>query len=231
MCFSATASFISGTALCVIGIATLKQTKAPAEIPFALFPLLFGIQQLTEGVIWLSFSHNIPVLRQVMTYIYSLFSHLLWPIYVPFAIGMIEVVKWRKKALLVILALGVTVGLFLLYWITAGPLNAEVISHHIVYVSPHFYSVPAMILYFTATCISCFFSSHGFIRLLGVLLVLSLIGAQIAHSVALVSIWCFFAAILSLLVYLHLRFRDRGWGQNKFAIIPERQQTYHKELH
>ena len=54
MCFSATASFISGTALCVIGVATLKQTKAPAEIPFALIPLLFGIQQLTEGVIWLS---------------------------------------------------------------------------------------------------------------------------------------------------------------------------------
>ena len=135
MCFSATASFISGTALCVIGVATLKQTKAPAEVPFALFPLLFGIQQLTEGVIWLSFSYSIPVLRQVMTYIYSLFSHLLWPIYVPLAVGIMEEVKWRKKALLVLLVLGVSVGLFLSYWITAGPLNAAVISHHIVYIS------------------------------------------------------------------------------------------------
>ena len=231
MCFSATASFISGTALCVIGVATLKQTRSTNEIPFALIPLLFGIQQLTEGVIWLSFSYNIPVLRQVMTYIYSLFSHFVWPIYVPFAIGIMEVVKWRKKALLVLLVLGVIVGLFLLYWITAGPLNAEIISHHIVYVSPHFYSVPAMILYFTATCISCFFSSHGFIRLLGVLLVLSLIGAQIVHSVALVSIWCFFAAILSLLVYLHLRFRDSGWGQNKLTIIPKGSKAHHKEMH
>lgn len=231
MCFSATASFISGTALCVIGVATLKQTKAPAEIPFALIPLLFGIQQLTEGVIWLSFNYSIPVLRQVMTYIYSLFSHFIWPIYVPFAIGIMEVVKWRKKVLLVLLVFGVTVGLFLLYWITAGPLNAEVISHHIVYISPHFYSVPVMILYFTATCISCFFSSHGFIRLLGVLLVLSLIGAQIAYSVALVSIWCFFAAILSLLVYLHLRFRDSGWGQNKLIVIPDAGKAYHKEPH
>ena len=51
MCFSATASFISGTALCAIGVATLKQTKASAEIPFALIPLLFGIQQLTEGAL------------------------------------------------------------------------------------------------------------------------------------------------------------------------------------
>ena len=41
MCFSTTASFISGTALFVIGIATLKQTKATAEVPFALkWPLL-----------------------------------------------------------------------------------------------------------------------------------------------------------------------------------------------
>ena len=230
MCFSATASFISGTTLCVIGIATLKQTKASVEVPFALIPLLFGIQQLTEGVIWLSFRHNIPVPRHVVTYLYSLFSHVLWPIYVPFAIGIMEVVRWRKKALFVLLVLGITVGLFLLYWITTGPLNAEIVSHHVVYISPHFYSIPAMILYFTATCISCFFSSHKFIRLLGVLLVLSLIAAQIAHSVALVSIWCFFAAILSLLVYLHLRIRDRGWGQNKLVSIPGGSQANHKVI-
>lgn len=231
MCFSATASFISGTALCVIGIATLKQTKGSPEVPFALIPLLFGIQQLIEGVIWLSFSHNIPVLSRVMTYLYSLFSHVLWPIYVPFAIGIMEVVRWRKKALFVLLVLGITVGLFLLYWITAGPLNAEVVSHHIVYVSPHFYSIPAMILYFTATCISCFISSHRFIRLLGILLVFSLIAAQIAHSVALVSIWCFFAAILSMLVYLHLRIRDSGWAKTKLAIIPDESKVHHKNVH
>jgi len=32
MYFSATVSFISGTALCVTGVATLKQTKAPVEV-------------------------------------------------------------------------------------------------------------------------------------------------------------------------------------------------------
>lgn len=205
MCFSATASFISGTALCAIGIATLKQTKARAEVPFAMIPLLFGIQQLTEGVIWLSFSHNMPELKRVMTYLYSLFSHVLWPIYVPLSIGIIEVVRWRKKALHVLLVIGISVASFLFYWITAGPLNAEVISHHIVYISPHFYSGQVMVFYFTATCISCFFSSHRFIRLLGALLIASLIAAQVAHSIALVSIWCFFAAIISLLVYFYFR--------------------------
>lgn len=214
MCFSSSASFIAGTTLCVIGVASLKQAKARNEIPFAMIPLLFGIQQLTEGVIWLSFSHDIPQLKQAMTYLYSLFSHVVWPIYVPFAIGIMESVRWRMKVLNAILVIGFTVSLFLLYWITVGPLYAEVVSNHIVYMSPHFYSIPAMILYFTATCVSGFFSSHGFVKFLGVLLIVTLIAAQIAHSIALVSIWCFFAAILSLLVYMHLKQRERGWGQN-----------------
>jgi hypothetical protein len=42
------------------------------------------------------------------------------------------------------------------------------------------------------------------------LALVSFITAYLVHRAALVSIWCFFAAILSLLIYLHLRFRERG---------------------
>jgi hypothetical protein len=44
----------------------------------------------------------------------------------------------------------------------------------------------------------------------GVLALLSFIAEYLVHIMALVSIWCFFAAILSLLIYFHLRFRDLG---------------------
>ena len=44
MCFSATASFIAGISLSVIGVATVKKAERKAEIPFAMIPLLFGIQ-------------------------------------------------------------------------------------------------------------------------------------------------------------------------------------------
>ena len=87
---------------------------------------------------------------------------------------------------------------------------ADVVGRHIVYASPHFYLVPVMVLYLAATCVSCFFSSHGFVKMFGVLALLSFIAAYLVHVGALVSIWCFFAAILSLLIYLHLRFRARG---------------------
>ena len=210
MCFSASASFIAGTSLSALGVAALRHTEARTEQPLAMIPLLFGVQQLTEGVIWLTFSHDAPILKQTMTYVYSGFSHVLWPMYVPFAIGVLEAVRWRKRTLFAFEAAGIAVGLYLLYSIVARPLVAELVGGHIVYDSPHFYLVPVMVLYLAATCVSCFFSSHAFVKLFGVLSLLSFIAAYLVHVMALVSIWCFFAAILSVLIYIHLRFRDRG---------------------
>ncbi len=210
MCFSASASFIAGTSLSAIGVAALKKTRTKAEVPFALIPLLFGIQQLIEGVIWLTFRYDAPLLKHTMTYLYSGFSHVLWPLYVPFAMGFMESARWRKKVMWAFEVAGVSVGLYLLYFIVTRPVVAEIAGRHIVYDSPHFYLIPVMVLYLTSTCLTGFFSTHGFVKLFGVLMLLSFIAAYIVHAMALVSIWCFFAAVLSLLIYLHLRFRDLG---------------------
>ena len=210
MCFSASASFVAGTSLSGIGVAALQNVETKHERPFAMIPLLFGIQQLTEGVIWLTFSHEAPLLKTVMTYIYSLFSHVLWPMYVPFAVGVLEAVRWRKKAFLAFEVAGVAVGLYLLYFVVTAPVVASVIGMHIVYLSPHFYIIPVMALYLAATCISCFASSHRFVQLFGVLALMSFVAAYLVHVLAFISIWCFFAAVLSLLIYAHLKFRDLG---------------------
>ena len=59
MCFSATASFTAGTALVVVGTIAVRQVRRRSELPFALIPALFGIQQLIEGALWMTFSdHN-----------------------------------------------------------------------------------------------------------------------------------------------------------------------------
>ena len=60
MCFSATASFVAGTSLSVLEFAALKRAKIKSEIPVAIVPLLFGAQQLVEGIIWLSFRTEAP---------------------------------------------------------------------------------------------------------------------------------------------------------------------------
>lgn len=57
MCFSAAASFAGGVIICSIGVATLRKVDKPSQIVFASIPLFFGIQQLIEGVVWLSLTY------------------------------------------------------------------------------------------------------------------------------------------------------------------------------
>ena len=218
MCFSATASFVAGASLSAIGVVTIKSAERRSELPFAAIPLLFGIQQTVEGVMWLTFRQDAPALRQVMTYVYSLFSHVLWPIYVPLALYFLEQTRWRKQAMLAFQIVGTAVGLYLLYSLIARPIVAEV-DQHIVYVSPHFYLGPVIVGYVAATCFSEFFSSHTFVRLFGMLAMLSFIATYLFYAHALVSIWCFFAALLSVLIYMHLRYRTLG-GFPKDRVTP-----------
>lgn len=60
MCFSATASFTAGTALVAVGGLTVHRSRGKAELPLALVPMLFGVQQLTEGVLWLNMDNEFP---------------------------------------------------------------------------------------------------------------------------------------------------------------------------
>lgn len=205
MCFSATASFIAGTVLSVMGAATLRAARKKAEIPFATIPLLFGIQQIVEGVLWLSFRFDAPHLNVAMTYLFSMFSHVLWPMFVPFSIGLLEDVPWRRKAIGGFLMIGIFVGLYLLYMLVDFPVTS-VAAANIVYVSPHFYKIPVMLLYVSATCVSCLFSSKAIIRLFGALAFVLFVLAYELFIVALFSVWCFFAAILSSIIYAHFRF-------------------------
>lgn len=204
MCFSMTASFIAGISLSAVGILTLKKAKRKTEVPFALIPLLFGVQQIIEGVLWLSFRYDTVLLNTAATYAFSVFSHTLWPIFVPFSVGLLEAVQWRRNVLFVFQVVGLGVGLYLLYFIVRYPVIA-VAEENIVYLSPHFYQVPPMMLYLVATCVASFFSSHRLVRVFGVLALLLFFVAYWFYTVALFSVWCFFSAVLSFIIYLYFK--------------------------
>jgi hypothetical protein len=208
MCFSATASFIAGVSLSVLGVATVKKAKRKVEIPFAMIPLLFGIQQIIEGMLWLSFRFEAPLLNVTMTYVFILFSHVLWPIFVPFSIGLVETVSWRKKVISVFQITGIAVGLYLLYFIVRFPVTSEV-NGHIVYVVPYVKEHPVLEFYLAATCVAPFFSSYKIINIYGVLALLLFMVAYWFYTVAFFSVWCFFAAILSVVIYLHFKFENK----------------------
>ena len=218
MCFSATASFSAGAVLLVIGTLTLKAAPEPRELPFAAIPLLFAVQQLTEGVIWLTFSMDAPPLNQVMTYGYSFFSHVLWPVYVPVAVWLLEPPGLRRRVLFGFVAAGVAVGAYLLYMLIAFPVIAQPTGRHIEYVSPHFFAATVMTLYLVSTAVSPVLSRHRLVQVFGVAALLSFVAAYYFFATWFISVWCFFAALMSVVVWLHFSLRS---CENPRPIRPE----------
>jgi hypothetical protein len=203
MCFSATASFTAGALLLGLGTMTLKSTRERREVPFAAIPLLFAIQQLSEGVIWLTFTRDAPLVNTVMTYFYTFFSHVLWPVYVPFAVLMIEPPGPRRTALKAFLAAGLAVGAYLLYILVAFPVVSRPTGEHVEYLSPHFFAALSMTMYLLATTVSLLLSSHRAVKVFGVLALFSFGAAWYFYAIWFISVWCFFAALMSLVIYLH----------------------------
>lgn len=207
MCFSASASFIAGSVLLGSGAFVVTKARRAAEVPFAAIPLLFGVQQFIEGAIWLTFRVEAPPLNSVLTLAYSLFSHVLWPLYVPLAVLLIEPVCWRRRALVASLAAGSASGLYLLANMLRFPIVSRAVGGHIEYASPHFYIPAVMAGYLAGTCVSMLFSSHRMVKLFGAAALASFSVSYVVYTRWLVSVWCFFAALLSLIVLLYFTHR------------------------
>lgn len=199
MCFSATTSFVAGGALAAGGVATVRAAKSGWEIPLASIPLIFGVQQTVEGVVWLSF--GTPWLNTLAAYAYTLFSHVFWPAFVPVAVLLIETSPARRKVLFAFSLLGAALSAYLLYLVTVSPVTAQVAGHSISYDSIYPHPWINVAWYFLAACGSCFVSSHRVINVLGMALLVSFAVAVWFYLYAFFSVWCFFAAILSAIVY------------------------------
>ena len=205
MCFSATASFSAAVVLLGVSVLTLRAARRPRELPLAAIPLLFAIQQLTEGIIWLTFRYEAPLLNTVMTHVYSFFSHVLWPVYVPVAVLLVEPPGWRRTTLAAIAAAGLAVGAYLMYTLVAFTVVARPTGQHIEYVSPHFYAATVMGLYLLSTCVGPILSTHRMVRVFGVLALLSFATVYYFYTTWFISVWCFFAALLSVIILVHGR--------------------------
>lgn len=208
MCFSETASFTAAAVLSGVGAVTLGNVRHKREIPLAMIPLLFGIQQFLEGMQWLGVSSNAP--STAIGYAFLAFAFVLWPSYFPWVIRLVEPAGegWRKKLLTACMGIGGTVSFILLMTLILQPLSIIVHGDHILYAIPYLVNVPdpiGVIPYVFAVCGSPLLSSHRMIRWFGLAMFLALVIAWWLSTIAFASIWCIFAAVLSVMVYLHFK--------------------------
>ncbi len=85
MCFSAEASFAAALFLAPCGVVTVGRALAYDKrlLGFACFPLFFGIQQVTEGIVWLGVATPSvgPVTSTALIFLF--FAYWFWPVWVP----------------------------------------------------------------------------------------------------------------------------------------------------
>lgn len=208
MCFSAPASFIAGTLLSIGGVYTLHTSK-PEMRRFAALPLLFGIQQLVEGALWLSLNAPDSCTTNAFAVVYLFLSHVFWPIYTPLSLIPLEVSALRKKFLVFFSLIGTLVGAFLLTSIiretTVNSAIACVEHHSIQYAITPAHPHLIVLFYFIVTVGSCLVSSNRRINYFGLVLFFSLFASLELYYDSYLSVWCFFAAVLSSSVYAIVR--------------------------
>ncbi len=206
MCFSASASFIAGIGLTGVGVMSLKKTSNKNQTMFASIPLIFGIQQLTEGMVWLSFSNvDIMVYREMFTYGFLFFAETLWPFWVPVSVLLIEKNPFRKKILTYITIAGSALSAYLLYCLCLFKVEAQVCSHHIFYDLdfPKGVSIYGAIIYYLTTVLAPIISSNRKVQWFGFGVLIAYILARVFFEYSRISVWCFFAAIVSVwILYL-----------------------------
>jgi hypothetical protein len=210
MCFSPTASFVAAGVAGVIGIVSIARVMRPHELLLAATPILFGIQQGIEGLLWLTLQQSPGGPASAgLTLLYLLMAEVLWPIYAPATVLLIEPNQTRRRFMLVCLAAGTAVSAYLLWWIVTRPYGARILDDHIVYMTGQRDSSVVAIAYLAATGISLVLSSQRTVFVLGAVVLTGAVTAYVLYWEAFVSVWCFFAAAASAVILCHFEWARR----------------------
>jgi len=208
MCFSAGASFAGGVVITAIGVMTVRRNSDPSRRLFAAIPLIFGVQQISEGFVWVALqSSGNDLMLSIASYVFLFAAVVLWPFYLPLSVMLMEKEKNLRRLLIPFLVVGITVSLYYGARLLVNEIEPRISSHHIKYSGnfPQQWAQIAFAGYAAATLIPLFISSVRKMWLLGLLMAFSCLVSGIFFKEYLTSVWCFFAALISGVIWLIVR--------------------------
>ena len=182
---------------------------------FASIPLVFAAQQATEGVVWLTIdgSAHATVNRLAVVAFLGL-ALVVWPIWLPLSLQLVERSPERRRALMRLTWLGLAVAAAAVVLLTRSRPLAVVAGHSIRYHrsgrATGWLEGLVLMAYFAPTILPLFVSTAPLARVIGVVLAMSLVLTALIQHNAMTSMWCFFAAILSALIWVAI-------GRSEFA--------------
>jgi hypothetical protein len=210
VCFSAEADFVSGAVIGAIGVATLAKVDKPREIPLAVLPLAFALHQLAEGFVWRDLDSGAAHASGVAVYLYVAFAWVVLPVLAPFAIMILEPSGRRRRAIGALVVVGAVAGAYLAAAVVRGDVSAHAVEHTIQYGGAGRYATAATVLYIVATCGAPLLSGFRAIVWFGIANVVAVAAFATIQAEGLTSLWCTWAAVVSVLIYLQFVWWRRG---------------------
>jgi hypothetical protein len=209
MCFSTEASLAVAAALVPAGAYTVgcALRKNRAYLMAAAMPLLFGLQQVGEAGVWAGLEYGAPDLVKPASLAFLFFAIALWPVWVPLSVAAMEGRQPMRRLLYGIGGAGAALGL--LYYLPLAAhfddwVTVRAVHHSIRY---DYSSLPIAQgiagwvwagLYLAAVCCPLALARDRHFRILGFAVAASAALSFVLFWYAFTSVWCFFAAVLSL---------------------------------
>jgi hypothetical protein len=204
LCFSAAANFIGSGALAAIGVVTLTKVKHRRELLFAALPTLFAIHQFIEGFVWLGLDGILsPAVAHDMGAAFMLYAQGLLPFLLPLSVLLFESDAKSRRRMLPFLVLGGGTTLYILWALTAYPLQVYIRGDSIVYINQATNNTAVALLYVIATCGSLFFSKVRAMIIFGAVNLVILLAVMEFKRYAFTSLWCAYAAVASLIILIY----------------------------
>jgi hypothetical protein len=220
MCFSAAGSFGLSGILIGVGAAAMVRNSSRPHRMFAAVPLIFGAQQAAEGVVWLTIAGDQgTTLHRLAVTVFLAVALVVWPMWLPLSLRALERKPARQRILLSMFWFGGAVAAYASFLMLRSPPIAHIAGHSIRYDYQGSGHAGRHLLYLLAyivpTVVPFFVSTMKLARTMGATLVVSLLVTVMVQRDALTSVWCFFAAILSGLLFVAI-----GREQQPISILP-----------
>ncbi|OGT53786.1 MAG: hypothetical protein A3E84_02145 [Gammaproteobacteria bacterium RIFCSPHIGHO2_12_FULL_42_13] len=222
MCFSATASFSAAAVLSGCGALGLYFATRHANRRFLAFNFIsffYAIQQFSEGMIWLNLS------PMIFGKLFLFFAVFVYPWYTGLCCYFITRKKRLKTYILWITLFGFLFGAWVFHTVMAEPLfSVNQCRAHIFYDFRIMgkYPIDGYVMYLLLiptyiffTSLPCFISDRRYSSWLGGTIILSAIACLGFYSETFISVWCFYAAIISaaITLFTFIQWRKRRLEQ------------------
>lgn len=205
MCFSASASFTAAAGLVLASFASFKKVQNRRQIMFAAIPILFALQQFSEGLVWLIASGVLDAsLQPLVARIFLIFAFVVWPTWIPSSLYLIEPQVKSKNILRFLMFCGFIMSGVLMWLFEQGNVTAQIAASNVCYSITSFElfnsQLFSLLLYLFPVVFPFFISTHKYMWLFGSAGLLSCFLTLVYKSECFVSVWCFFAAMLSFML-------------------------------